>query len=93
MKNKIAIIGKHHRPTNSCGPRVSLTLPCWGNRRIFLPWNCTLLTTIDQVGAWAKRNKIIIESVAEVKDAYVFIVDFNQARQVKEAFCLSPYKP
>jgi hypothetical protein len=89
MKNKIAIIGKYHGPTNSCDPRVSLTLPHWGNKRVFLPWDCTLPFTIDQVEAWAKRNNIVIESYAEIKDAYVFIVDFFQAHQVKEAFGLS----
>jgi len=45
------------------------------------------------VWAWAKRNNIVIASVAEIKDADVFIVGFNQVDQVKKAFGISKYKP
>lgn len=86
MKKKIAIISKYHAPTNFRDARVSLSLPHWGNRHVFFDWDDTLASTIDQVEAWAQQHNIVVESVAEIRDVYVFIVDFSQVNQVKRAF-------
>jgi hypothetical protein len=85
-EHQIAVIVKWHGPTNYRGARISLTLPRWDNKRVFLSFDYSSRSMLDQAQIWLNHQACNVKTVLVISEGYCLGVSWSQLDCVLSAF-------
>lgn len=87
-EHQIAVLVKWHGPTNFKGARISLTLPRWDNKRVFLSYDHSARSAVDQAQAWLLSKGAEAATLFDLGNAggYMLGVSWKHVDNVLAAF-------
>jgi hypothetical protein len=87
-EHQIAVIVKWHGPTNYRGARISLTLPRWDNKRVFLSFDHSARSAVDQAQTWLNSKGAEAATLFDLGNAggYMLGISWKHVDNVLAAF-------
>jgi hypothetical protein len=88
ITHQIGIVVKCHGPTDSKGARISLTLPRWENKRIYIPFDYAYRDSLDNATSALDAAGVKIAGCLDMSSHYVFCCDWSERPAIAKAFGL-----
>jgi hypothetical protein len=87
-EHQIAVLVKWHGPTNYRGARISLTLPRWDNKRVFVSFDYSARSMLDQAQYWLGHQACDVKTIFDMGEGqgYLLGVSWSQLDCVLSAF-------
>lgn len=87
-EHQIAVLVKWHGPTDHRGSRISLTLPRWDNKRVFMSFDHSARSMIDQVQTWLVSKGVEAATLFDLGNArgYMLGISWKHVNNVLAAF-------
>ena len=86
--HQIGIIVKYHGPTDNKGSRISLTLPRWQNKRIYIPFGYEYRDSLDNAMAALDAAGVKVSAHLDMDSHYVLCCDWSERWAIFNAFGL-----
>ena len=83
---QIRIVVKYHGPTDSKGSRISLTLPRWEDRRIYIPFDYESRDILDNATSALDAAGVKIAAHLDIGSDYVICCDWSERPAIAKAF-------
>ena len=87
-EHQIAIIVKWHGPTDHRGARISLTLPRWDNKRVFVAYDYSAKSMLDHAQYWLGHQVCDVKTVFDMGEGggYLLGISWSHLDCVLAAF-------
>lgn len=82
ITHQIGIVVKYHGPTS----RISLTLPRWEDKRIYIPFNYECRGTLDNATSALDAAGVKIAAQLDMGSHYVFCCDWSERPAISKFF-------
>ena len=86
--HQIAIVVKYHEPTDNKGSRISLTLPRFENKRIYIPFGYEYRDSLDNATSALDAAGIKVSAHLDMDSHYILCCDWSQGPAIFKAFGL-----
>lgn len=88
ITHQIAVVVKYHEPTDNKGPRISLTLPRFKNKRIYIPYGYEYRNSLDNATSALDAAGIKVAAHLDMDSHDILCCDWSERPAIFKAFGL-----
>ncbi len=86
ITHQIGIVVKCHGPTDFKGARISLTLPRWEDKRIYIPFDYAYRDSLDNAASALDAAGVKIAAHLDMGSHYVLCCDWSERPAIAKVF-------
>jgi hypothetical protein len=86
--NQIAVVVKYHKPDDNKGSRISLTLPRFENKRIYIPFGYEYRNSLDNATSALDAAGIKVAAHLDMDSHDILCCDWSEGPAIFKAFGL-----
>jgi hypothetical protein len=86
ITHQIAIVVKYHKPDDDKGSRISLTLPRFENKRIYIPFGYEYRNSLDNATCALDAAGIKVAAQLDMESYDILCCDWSECPAIFKAF-------
>jgi len=86
ITHQIAVVVKYHKPDDNKGSRISLTLPRFENKRIYIPFGYEHRDSLDNATSALDAAGIKVSARLDMDSDYILCCDWSERPAIFKAF-------